>query len=189
MNYSNTAGLLVLASAFALSACGGEATGGGVAVDDPSDPEQIAAALEGMKKPQPGEYSVSAELVDFEMVGASDEEANAMRSIMELGMQSGSTFCMTEEMAQEGYDDYLDNLQGPNENCEYDSFSVNGDEIEASMTCNDPAGGSGTLQFSGTITETSSSIRVAMDMEDSASGQGLKMTLANTTERVGDCSQ
>lgn len=190
MNFNFKAATLALASSLALAACGGETEDASstASASNLTDPEAIAEALTNMPKPQPGEYKIEAELVEFAMPGASEEESNALRGLMEMGSSmSGITFCMNEEMAQQGYEDYLEQLQGPNENCSYDSFSIDGDKIDAKMTCGDEEA-SGTIEFTGTISETGSDMTVSMDMTEPMTGKGIQMVMRNATERVGECT-
>lgn len=176
--------VLAAASAFTLAACGGGGT-----VDDPSDPDQVAAAIENMTKPEPGEYTTKSELVDFEMPGVPEQDAKMMRGLMEMGTSQEQTMCITQEMVEDGYQEYVKQLQNFGDECKYTSFDASGGRLDAELACNDPSGGEGTISFSGTVGETEQDMTVTMDMKDPASGQGMKMTLNSKTTRVGDCSE
>lgn len=173
---------LPLIAGLALAACGDSG-----AVDDPSDPSQIADATADLPKPQAGEYRMTGELVSLEIPGASDSEVAMLRGIMEAGATQESTFCMTQEEADEGYREFLENLSEGTDGCEFTEFSVNGNALAATMQCDDGQGNSGNMEYSGTISETSQDMTVTMDMANAAEGQSMRMVLRNQTERVGDC--
>lgn len=179
----NTKLALVAVSTLALAACGDSGV-----VEDPSDPEQIAAATANLATPQAGEYRMRVELVEFELPGASQEEQETTRSFMEMMNGQEQTFCMTEEMAEEGYQEFLENLNQGMEGCEFSSFSVEGDTLDADMVCDDGAGSTGTMEFAGTISETSQDMTISMDMANEAEGQSMRMVMRNTAERVGECA-
>lgn len=173
---------LPLVIGISLAACGDSGT-----VEDPSDPDQIEAATQDLPRPQPGEYRTTGELVELELPGASEEEVAMMRGIMEQGATQGRTFCMTQEEADEGYREFLDNMAQDSDECEFTQFAVAGDNLDATMTCNDGAGSTGTMSFAGTISETSQDMTVTMDMENAGEGQSMRMVLRNRSERIGDC--
>lgn len=175
---------MILAGGAALALIGCSEAG---KVDDPSDAGQMEAAMAAMAKPTPGEYSTTSNLVEFDMPGVPEQDQQMMRGIMEMASGQETKFCLTEEMAEAGYKDYIKTLQSGADNCEYTSFDASGGKLEAKMECKDPSGGEGTIAFSGTIGETEQNMTVIMDMSDPASGQGMKMTLENATKRIGDC--
>ena len=180
MKYTLT---LLAASTFALTACGDSGS-----VEDPSDPAQIEAAAQDLPKPQPGEYRTSGELVELAIPGASDEEIQMMRGIMEQGAAQERTFCMTQEEADEGYREFLQNFQTGTDECQFTDFSVSGDKLDAKMACDDGAGSSGTMAFGGTISETSQDMTMTMDMKNPASDGNMRMVMRTVTERIGDCT-
>ena len=167
----------------ALAAC----DGGNVVVDDPSDPEQIAAASATLPQPEPGEYTGSMEISEFSMDGVEEEQQALMRAAIEGMSGQERTTCITPEMAEEGYQEFLANLNQGAEGCEFTSFTVEGDTLSADMQCDDDAGTSGTMQLTGTVTSTSQDMTVRMDMTDSAQNQTMRMTMRNQMERTGDC--
>ncbi|TRD12153.1 DUF3617 domain-containing protein [Erythrobacter insulae] len=174
--------VLSAASALALAACGGSG-----AVDDPNDPAQLEAAFEELAKPEPGQYTTTSELIEFAMPGVPDKDAQMMRGLMEMGATQEQSMCITKDMIDDGYQDYVKQLQGFSDDCEYESFDASGGRLDAVMNCKDPSGGTGTISFNGTIGETQQDMTVKMDMNDATSGQGMQMTLKSTTTRVGDC--
>ncbi|APE28160.1 DUF3617 domain-containing protein [Aurantiacibacter gangjinensis] len=176
----NTRLAFVAISTLALAACGDSGV-----VEDPSDPEQIAAATANLPTPQAGEYRITGDLVDLQVEGVSDQEAQMMRTMFEGMFAQERTQCLSQDDIDEGHQQLLEGLTNTGEGCEYTAYAVSGNTIDATMQCNDTNGTSGTMEFDGTVTETSQNITLAMDM--TAEGQGFDMTLNMTQERVGDC--
>ena len=98
--------IFAASSLLVLAACGDSGT-----VDDPSDPDEVAAAAETIAKPQPGQYRTIAELVEFDIPGASEEEVQMMRGFVESSAAQEQTFCMTQEKADEGFQEFLSAMQ------------------------------------------------------------------------------
>ncbi|RJY07966.1 DUF3617 domain-containing protein [Aurantiacibacter aquimixticola] len=176
--------ILAAASLLTLTSCGDS----GTTVEDPSDPDQIAAAAENIARPQPGEYRTTGELVEVDLPGASEEEAQAMRAIMETGVAREQTFCVTEEDAEEGFTQFVSAMQDMPKTCSFSEFAINGENLNATMVCDDDAGSTGNVAFAGTVSETGSDMTMTMDMENAAEGQSMRIVMRNTTERVGDCA-
>lgn len=175
--------MLFAASTLTLTACGESGT-----VDDPSDPAQIEAATQDLPKPQPGQYRTSGELVELEIPGASDDELQMMRGIMEQGATQERTFCMTQEEADEGYREFLENLQQGSDECQFTDFAVSGNNLDATMACDDGEGATGTMAFGGTISETSQDMTVTMDMQNPSADGQMRIVMRTLSERVGDCT-
>lgn len=174
---------LPLLAGIALAACGDSGE-----VADPTDPEQVAAAMENVARPDPGEYRMTGELVEFAVPGASQEEVDFIRGLMEFGATQERTFCLTEEEADAGFRQFLDTMQEGSDDCEFTSFAVTGNQLDANMSCDDGAGSTGTIAFGGTVSETSQDMTVSMDMSNAAEGQSMHMVLRNQIERIGDCA-
>ncbi|WP_271078411.1 DUF3617 domain-containing protein [Aurantiacibacter sp. MUD61] len=172
----------IAASAFALTACGGPESAA-----DPNDPDQVAAVAESIAKPQPGQYRTSGELVEFDMPGAPAEEVEMVRGFMEMGAGQEQLVCITQEQADAGFQEFLTAMSDNSDECSFTDFTVDGDQLDASMRCDGGQGGAGTVSFAGTITETSQDMTVTMEMENTAEGQAMRMVMRNQTERVGDC--
>ncbi len=169
--------------ALALTACDS-----GTVVEDPSDPEQIAEAMGDLPTPQAGEYSVTGELVEFEMPGIGEDEAGMMRGLFEAGLASSQTFCMTEEMIGEGGQDWITKSQNVPQGCEFTSYETTGNSFDAEMTCN-AEGNEGTMNLSGTVSATTQDMRTEMDMANAMLGEGrMRMVMETQFERVGDCA-
>ncbi|MBH5322039.1 DUF3617 domain-containing protein [Aurantiacibacter sediminis] len=172
----------IAASAFALTACGGPQS-----AEDPSDPEQVAEVAAGLATPQPGQYRTTGELVEFDMPGAPEEQVQMMRGMMEMNTGQEEVICITEEQADEGFQEFLVAMNDNADTCTFSEFTVDGDQLNAAMQCDDGRGSMGSVSFDGIITETSQDMTVTMDMENAAEGQGIRMVVRNQTERLGDC--
>lgn len=170
--------------ALGLSACGS-----GTSVEDPSDPEQIADAMGDLPKPQPGEYAMKGELIEFDIPGASDEEVSMMRGLFEMGLQAGSSFCITEEMVEQGHQEWLSQTQNVPQGCEFSSFDTTADSFNGVMDCDSEDGTKGTIALGGTITPTTQNMSMEMDMTNSGEGPGsMRMVLKTETTRTGECA-
>ena len=170
--------VLAASSALALSACGGETT-----VEDPSDPEQVAAAAGELPTPQPGMYTDTAELVEIEMTGGTPEEQEMMNAIFQPGSTQETQVCRTAEDTE----DFLETMNDLPDECEMENFTVNGGSFEANMVCSGGTGESGNVQVTGTMTETSSDVTMAMNMESPEEGRTMRMVIRTQSERTGDC--
>ncbi len=170
--------------ACALAACGSETV-----VDDPTDMNQIADAMDNLPTPQAGEYQTQGEVLEFEISGASEEEVEMMRGFIALGVETSATFCMTEEMAESGFEQWSSDLQSVPEGCEFTEYSTSSNTMAGTMQCSGPDGSSGTIQLSGTITETSQDMTMEMDMANPMQEDGqMRMKVNTTAQRIGDCS-
>ena len=174
---------LAAISAIALTACGDSGT-----VDDPSDPEQVAAAADRLAKPQPGQYQMTAELVEFSVSGASEEEQEMMNAMFQPGTQQTNSFCLTEEEADQGFTEFVTAMENVPEECEFSNFTVEDNALNATMSCDDNQGNTGDVQFEGTVSETGSDMRMTMDMTTAPDDRTVRMVMRNTTERTGECT-
>lgn len=169
--------------ALALTACDS-----GTVVEDPSDPEQIAEAMGDLPTPQAGEYSVTGELIEFDIPGLGEDEAGMMRGLFEGSLASAQTFCMTEEMIGEGGQDWITKSQNVPEGCEFTSYETTANSFDAEMTCS-AEGNEGTVKIAGTVSSTTQDMRMEMDMANPMLGDGtMRMVLETQSQRVGDCA-
>ena len=175
---------LVLAAtpALALAACSGETT-----VEDPSDPEQVAAAADELPTPQPGMYTDTAELVEVEMTGGTPEEQEMMNAIFQPGSVQETQVCRTAEETSGGAQEFIETLNDLPEECEMRNFTVDGGNFEATMVCSGGAGESGNVEVAGTMTETSSDVTMTMNMESPEEGRTMRMVIRTQSQRTGDC--
>ena len=173
--------VLAATSALALAACSGETT-----VEDPGDPEQVAAA-DDLPTPQPGMYTDTAELVEVEMTGGTPEEQEMMNAIFQPGSVQETQVCRTAEETSGGAQEFIETLNDLPEECEMQNFSVDGGNFEATMVCTGGAGESGNVEVAGTMTETSSDVTMTMNMESPEEGRTMRMVIRTQSQRTGDC--
>lgn len=176
--------LLAAPMVFALTACGGETV-----VEDPGDPAQIAEAMAALPEPEPGEYSITGELVEIDIPGASEEEIGMMRGLFSAGLSTTQSFCMTPEMASKGHQEWITQSQNVPEGCEFSEYKTSGDGFDATMACSGNDGTSGTIKLTGAVTATSNDMRMEMDMANPMQqGGNMRMVVETKSKRTGDCA-
>ena len=85
-----TSHVLPLAAAMLLAACGGgEADADG---DGNLSEEELAAEASGLIQPEPGQYSASLELLEFDAPGMPPEAKEQMQQIFASGLAEGNSF-------------------------------------------------------------------------------------------------
>lgn len=162
-----------------LAACGGsdEAPDGALTKED------VAAKVDSVVKPQPGQYRSTVELLAFDMPGMTDEMKAQMKTMAESGLAQGNSFCMTE--AQADPKTMLQNIA--ESDCTFNQFDVNGGTIKADMVCKGDGGAEGRVEMDGTMTPTSSTM--TMTMQQSMGNMGIvNMKMRVTSNRIGECS-
>ncbi len=169
-----------LAAALALAGCGkSEPDEGKVGMDE------VAAAAGEMPRPQPGQYSSTIELLDFDVPGLNDAMKQQMRSAAESGLAQGNSFCLTEEEAAQGPERMVQNMA--ESNCTFQRFDVSGGTIDAQMSCAGEGGITGDVKLTGTMSTQSSSI--TMDMNQEIPGAGTThMKMKVDSRRTGECA-
>ena len=145
--------------------------------------EEVAERAENSAiKPQPGQYSVSMEILEVDIPGAPAEVAEMMR-----GAMSGQTqkYCMTQADVDKGFEEMA--RQGQDDNCSFERFDIDGGDIDATMSCDVPGQGAMTMTMEGTATPTRSVME--MTMKGSMAGMGEStIRMRASHERIGDCS-
>ncbi|GMN12622.1 DUF3617 domain-containing protein [Altererythrobacter sp. MTPC7] len=181
---ARTTGLLCAVTALALTACGDSAE-----VADPADAEQVAALADSLVKPQPGEYEVASELIEFQLPGIPDDQAEMMRGIMEGGFSQTTTYCLTAEQAEKGWQDAVEGMQQADQDCEYSKFETAGNTLTASMTCTQDDGTVAQVDMTGDLAETSQDITMAMSGKSpEMPGGEMQMKLRMKSTRIGECT-
>lgn len=166
-----------------LGACSDETS-----VDDPNDPEQVAAAAQTLVKPQPGQYEVTSELIEFEMPGLGEDEQQMMRGMMEGGFSQTTSYCLTPEEADKGWQDAVENMQNAEGECEYSRFETSGDTLNAEMSCNNTDGSTAEMTMTGELSETGQDITMAMSgRSPEMPGGEMNMTMRMVSKRTGEC--
>jgi hypothetical protein len=174
---------LPLFAAILLGACGGSADEDG---DGAISGEEVAAAVEDVVQPQPGQYRTTVEVLEFDVPGLTDQMKGQMQSMMSAGFAQGDTFCLTpEEAAGNGPQEMVENMA--KSDCSFNKFDVSGGTISADMQCTGENGASSHMLMDGRMTETSSDMTMTMDQEMQGMGQ-MHMKMRVTSERTGDCA-
>ena len=172
-----------LAAAILLAACGGDAD---TNEDGAVSGEEVAAETAGMVQPQPGQYRVSLELLDFQAPGVPEAGKQQMRDLFASGLAEGNTFCMTPEDAKaNGAEEMVKNLAEAD--CTMGKFDASGGTVVAEMQCAGEQGGTRTIKLDGEMTPDSS----IMTMETSQDIPGVgatSMKIRVNSQRVGDCA-
>lgn len=161
-----------------LSACGKSDTG-------PKTMDQAKQEAAKLERPKPGLYSQSMTISKFEIPGAPPEVAKAMQGAMTKAQEH--QFCLTAEMAEQGYREMFDKVGG-NGGCKYDRFDVSGGKIDAVLKCANATEGQGTITMSGTVSEEGSDVNVSVDQQGGkAPMANTKIAMHVTSKRIGDC--
>ena len=171
-----------LAAAALLAACGSSSDADG---DGKISGTEAAAAAQTIVQPRPGQYRTTAELLDFDMPGMTEQQKGQMRSMMAGGQAQTSTTCLTPEQAQRnGAKQMVQHMaQG---NCTIKTFDVSGNNIVAEMECASQDGKPGIVRMEGQMTEESSTMTMEFNQDMAGRGQAhIKMRV--NSQRTGDC--
>lgn len=176
-------GVLVLAISIALVGCGSEPA-------DPKNVDDVIAEAGKLERPRPGQYETKAELIEFSVPGLPPQQAENLKSMM--GKVGGETtaYCLTPEEAEKGFEENVRKMtQGKQQmNCEFARFDVEGDKLDAAMTCKGPQGMTADLKLAGTTSAEASSMRMTMVQKAAMiPGGEMRMEMKMDARRVGDC--
>lgn len=151
----------------------------------PKSMEQAKAEAAKLERPKPGLYKQSRTITKFEIPGTPPAAAAQMQAAM--GKVQENNFCMTPEMANQGFRDIVDKI-GKGKDCKYDRFAVSGGRIDALLHCENATQGKGTITMAGTVGEEGSDITVAVDQQGGqAPMANAKITMRVVSQRIGDC--
>ncbi|MEL6486722.1 MAG: DUF3617 domain-containing protein [Pseudomonadota bacterium] len=176
--------MAALSAAFALSACGGETS-----VDADADGDgaitasEARAAVEAAAadlKPEPGLYETTMTLTDVNIPGAPPE----MAQMMGQAMNRTGEFCLTPEQAERGFEDTL--KEGQNEACTIETFTIEGNQVDMAMQCNQAGMGDMAVTMSGEVAPTQSDLTMKMNGTIPQLG-AVEMALSFQQKRVGEC--
>ena len=175
--------LTLTAIAIPLAACGSDAPDSVDTGDEVSMAEVAARAEASAMKPEPGQYSVSMEVLEVDIPGAPEGAADMMR-----GMMAGRThsYCMTQEDVDKGFEEMARQSQ-ENGDCTFQRFDIDGGDFDAQMTCNAEGQGTMTMTMKGKGTPTSS--EMDMTMKGNMTGMGdSTIRMKAKHQRTGDCA-
>lgn len=146
--------------------------------------DQIAAEIGKAVRPKPGQYTSSAKLIALDLPGVPEAQAEQMKQMMGSTIEQTNSRCLTAEEAEKGFEELA---QAAQEGCKMESFKVDGAKFAGRMSCDNPDA-SGTIDMSGTGTETSSDMTMKMNMTSPGlPGGKMAMTMQVKSERTGDC--
>lgn len=167
----------------ALAACGGGATDADADGDGEVTASEARAAAEASGadlKPEPGKYKSSMTFVDAKIPGMPEE----VKGMMGSGMNFSSEFCMTPEMADQGFEQAAE--QGQQGDCSISKYEIDGNDMVMEMSCKQPGAGDMNVAMQGTVTPTRSEFDVTTKGEIPQFGEAeFKMSMVQ--ERIGDC--
>lgn len=170
----------------ALAACGDDAT---VEKKNASTAEVAKSVADAGLKLKPGRWELTMKFARFEVEGMPPEAQKAMQEMM--GQTRTYASCLTKEEAEKPDGSFFGQ---ENENCRYDTFTMAGGKIDATMTCKDKnkgeggEGGSGEAKMTMVGTYAPDSYDMAMTMKGKApNGNAMNIEMAATSKHVGDC--
>ncbi len=151
----------------------------------PKTMEQAKQEATKLERPKPGLYKQSMTISKFEIPGAPPAAAAQMQAAM--GKAQEHNFCMTAEMANQGFRDMF-NKVGKSGECKYDRFDVSGGRIDALLHCENAAQGKGTITMAGTVGEEGSDVNISVDQQGGqAPMANAKIAMHVVSQRIGDC--
>lgn len=171
---------LPLFAATLLAACGNDPD------EDLSDEalsmdEVMAEVRDNGIMPQPGEYSISSELVSIEMENGQVTDMAALEAAFREGAAEQSSFCVTEAMDREAW---ISAMQ--DNSCTLARLSAEGESIDLAMTCEAEDGPQGLITMTGTTGQTSSDMQMTFAQPIPGAGDA-NIVVNVATERMGDC--
>jgi len=184
MRLSHTA---PFAATILLAACG---SGADTNNDGKVSSEEVVAEAAGAIKPEPGQYRVVSEVLEFSIPGVPESMQNQMKAQMGGVAAKPVTFCLTpEQAAANGPEQMAKNMAAAN--CTVSKFNVSGGTVAAEMECSSPTGGVSHMTMDGQMTSTSSTMTMSMtnqmDPRNKDKGE-MHMKTRVTSERIGDCA-
>jgi hypothetical protein len=152
----------------------------------PKSMEQAKAEAAQLERPKPGLYKQAMTITKFEVPGAPPQMAAQMQAAMSKAQESN--FCMTAEMANQGFRDMFDKV-GKNGECKYDRFDVSGGKLDALLHCENATQGKGTITLAGTVGEEGSDVVVSVDQQGGrAPMANAKIAMHVVSQRIGECT-
>lgn len=178
--------LLTAAAMLAVSTLAGCDKAGDSGSGGPKSMEQAKEEAAKLERPKPGLYKQSMTITKFEIPGAPPEMAAQIQAAMTKAQESN--FCMTEEMANQGFRDMFDKV-GKDGECKYERFDVSGGRLDALLHCENAAQGKGTITLAGKVGEEGSDVNVAVEqVGGQAPMANAKIAMHLVSQRVGDCT-
>lgn len=157
---------------------------------DPMSTDDVLGKAGNLQSPRAGLYRTRTELVSFEVPGLPPAEADLFRTWMAGLTANPQESCVTEEQADQGFDDLLKSIgEGVNGlTCGFERFETDPPELDALLACEGGAAMSAEIALSGTADAESMSLTMKMETNSPViPGQFMQMEFAVSAERTGDC--
>jgi predicted small lipoprotein YifL len=152
----------------------------------PKSMEQAKEEAAKLERPKPGLYKQSMTITKFEIPGAPPEMAAQIQAAMTKAQESN--FCMTAEMANQGFRDMFDKV-GKDGECKYERFDVSGGALDALLHCENATQGKGTITMTGKVGEEGSDVNVAVEqVGGQAPMANAKIAMHLVSQRIGECT-
>ncbi|MEP5938464.1 MAG: DUF3617 domain-containing protein [Erythrobacter sp.] len=174
--------LIAAVSTLMLAACGGDAGSDG---GESLSMEEVAEITQDSAiKPEPGQYSVTTEVLEVNIPGAPEGMADMMSSSMGRNAHS---YCLSQDDVDNGFEEMAKQSQEGSD-CTFERYDIDdGGDMDAKMVCNMQGQGEMTMTMSGTGSTTGSEMDIAM--EGNIAGMGdMSMRMKVSHERTGDCT-
>nr|WP_298929351.1 DUF3617 domain-containing protein [uncultured Erythrobacter sp.] len=175
--------VLITASALTLAACGspgGDADTDGDGVVSADEAAALTDAAGDEIKPLAGKYKVQTTFVK------ADGLPQEMIDMMGNSMTNSMEFCLTPEMADEGFGQRPDQEE---DGCTMEKYVIDGSNMDMAMSCDAPDGsGAMKMAMSGTVTPTESDLTMtSQGMIPGMDEASIEMRVQQT--RIGDCDK
>lgn len=175
--------VLVTASALALAACGspgGDADTDGDGVVSSAEAKALTDSAGDAIKPLAGKYKVETTFVKAE--GLPQE----MTDMMGASVSDSTEFCLTPEMAAEGFGQRPDQAD---DGCTMEKYVIDGNNMDMAMSCEAPNGsGAVSMAMNGTVSPTESDLTmISSGMIPGMDEATIEMRIKQ--ERIGDCDE
>lgn len=162
-----------------LAACDGSVTLTNASIGE------VATATASIPKPQPGEWRTDATLVAFD-AGASDTPAaRALRA--GVGDTTSTEACLTAEDARRPLFGDLSPTDGAA--CTFRRFALNGERLDALMTCRNARGERLEVRQEGRYTPTDVDLQATISRAGRDGKPAGGMTTRIVAHRTGDCQE
>ena len=154
--------------------------------------DDVVKATVTSKTINPGQWSVSTEVISVDMPGL-PEKQKAMMSAMTkamVGKKQINESCVTKAQAEKPPTEMFSGKNGAG--CSFDKFSIDNGEMNAVMKCSAPGGGPGAMtmtmagQFGGDSYDIGSDMTVS-GMGAAPVGAAMTVRSHSTGKRTGDC--
>lgn len=133
-------------------------------------------------RPLPGQYRSKTTVEDLQFPDMPEMPDFDIEGLMRASMSQTKYFCVAPDFEPE--EDWLGDQMS--DDCDEPQIEVDGGDFTFTTQCREANGASAELLLTGTMTETTSRLRVAVDAVDPNMGE-FSMVLRMATDRVGDC--